>query len=274
MLGLLSAMSAGTADFLGGLASRRARALAITTASHLVGCLMAAALAALIAADPVASDIGWGALGGVAGAGGLLSIYAGYARGRVSITAPVAGVGTAALPVLVDSFTGGDPLSTLTVIGILLGLVAIAMISMARSQSTGRVGLSLAYGLGGAVGLGLLLTGLAQAGEDSGIWPLVAARGAGFVGLAAVMVLTRQKQSASAPVVWLVMGIGLLGVAGNALFIAATRVGSTAVAAVVTSMFPAFTVLWAWKVFCERLRPVQVVGIAVALVAVSLIVIG
>ena len=68
--------------------------------------------------------------------------------------------------------------------------------------------------------------------------------------------------------------LGLLGIAGNALFIAATRVGSTTVAAVVTSMFPAFTVLWAWKIFGERLRPVQLVGVALALVAVSLIALG
>ena len=39
----------------------------------------------------------------------------------------------------------------------------------------------------------------------------------------------------------------------------------------VTSLFPAVTVFWAWVVFRERLRPIQMGGLALALVAVSLI---
>ena len=144
LLALMSAISAGTSDFLGGLASRRAPALAITTASHLVGCGLAALLAVSIASDPVVSDFAWGAVGGVAGAAGLLSIYAGYARARVGIAAPLAGVGTAALPALVDAFTGDDSLSTVTIVGVFLGLIAIGLTSMGRSESSGTVAASLA----------------------------------------------------------------------------------------------------------------------------------
>ena len=71
-----------------------------------------------------------------------------------------------------------------------------------------------------------------------------------------------------------VIAIAALITAGNALFLAATRVGSTSVAAVLASLFTAVTVFWAWLVFRERLRRVQVLGLGVALVAVALIAAG
>ena len=83
----------------------------------------------------------------------------------------------------------------------------------------------------------------------------------------------RRWQRAQAPAVF-VLALAVLVTAGNTFFLAATRVGSTSVAAVVTSLFPAVTVFWAWAVFRERLRAVQVVGLAAALVAVSLIALG
>ena len=55
-----------------------------------------------------------------------------------------------------------------------------------------------------------------------------------------------------------IFGIAVLITAGNTLFLAATRVGSTSVAAVLTSLFPAVTVFWAWMVFREPLRAIQV----------------
>ena len=71
-----------------------------------------------------------------------------------------------------------------------------------------------------------------------------------------------------------IIAIAVLITAGNTLFLAATRVGSTSVAAVLTSLFPAVTVFWAWMVFREPLRAIQLVGLAVAVVAVSLIAAG
>lgn len=200
-----------------------------------------------------------------------MSIYAGYATARVAITAPVAGVGTAALPAVVEVAVGEDALTGAAVAGVVLGLIAIALVSMAPSDGHGSVMTSLRYGLGGALGLGMLLLGLAQAGEDSGMWPLATARLAGFAALAAVMVLGGVATTLDRPTVRLVVAIAILNTGGNALFVLATRAGSTTIAAVITSMFPAVTVLWAWRVFGERVRAVQVVGLACALASVVII---
>lgn len=274
LLGLLAAMSVGTSDFLGGLASRRANPVVVTAMSTLVGFLLAFVAALVVVDEATLADMGWGALGGVALALGLVALYAGYARTRVSIAAPVAGVGAAALPVVVESLFGDDTLSAAATAGVLLGLVAIGLVSIGRSDQRGTVGSSVLYGLGGAAGIGLLFICLANSAEDSGLWPIVAARGSGFVVLAAIMGAKRLGPSMSRGSWPLVIGIAALVTAGNTMFLTASRVGSISVAAVLNSLFPAATVFWAWVVFRERLRKVQLLGLGVALVAVALIAAG
>ena len=118
----MAALSAGTSDFLGGLAARRVAAARVTMLGHVVGIAVGAVLLAVIDGTLVGSDLAWGAAGGIAGAAGLVSIYAGYARARVAIAAPLAGVGTAAIPVVVGALRGDD-LSAAASVGIAVGLV-------------------------------------------------------------------------------------------------------------------------------------------------------
>ena len=186
LLGLLAALSVGTSDFLGGLGSRRAEPVVVTASSTLVGFGMAFVMALVVVGEVTAADLAWGALGGVGVAAGLVALYAGYARARVSVAAPVAGVGSAALPVIVEWLFGDDDLSARAIAGILLGLVAIGLVSIARSDQRGGIRSSVLYGLGGAVGIGLLLLCLSRTSENSGMWAIVAARGSGFVVLALI----------------------------------------------------------------------------------------
>jgi len=281
LLGLLAALSAGTSDFLGGLASRRVAAARISLLAHIVGVGIGSGLLVVIDGELVTTDLAWGAVGGVAGAAGLVSIYAGYAKGRVAVAAPLAGVGTAAIPVVVGAVRGDD-LTTWASFGIGVGLLAIALTSLSRGESQGTVAASLLYGLGGAVGLGLLLLLVAESSEDGGMWPLVAARVGGSCALLLVVLLFVRDVAPSSgdpsrlPArVWpLILGVGVLGTSANGMFIVASREGSTAVAAVLVSLFPAVTVLWAWIVFGERLRRIQLAGLALALVAIALIAAG
>ena len=320
LLGLLAALSVGTSDFLGGLASRRANPVVVTAASSLAGFPMVFLAGLVVVGEVRVADVAWGAFGGVALGAGLVSLYAGYARMRVGIAAPVAGVGAAALPVMVESLLGNDVLSPTAITGVLLGLLAIGLVSIARSEQQGTVGGSVLYGLGGAAGIGTFFLCLAYSGEDSGLWPIAAARASGFAVLAVIIAarwsalstsprgranrrtrsagpseavaraareLSEQEREspprgakgshllADGLGVWPhVIGIAALVTAGNALFLTATRVGSTSVAAVLTALFPAVTVFWAWVVFRERLRRVQMLGLGVALVAVALIAAG
>ena len=271
LLSLLAALSVGTSDFLGGLAARRADSRVVTAVSNLAGFVLVLVVAVIVGGDVTGRDLGWGLLGGAAVSFGLVALYLGYARARVSIAAPVAGVGAAALPVLVTTTLGDETLGAQATLGVMLGLVAIAFVSIGRSEAEGSISASLLYGLGGAIGIGTLFLCLAETSEDSELWPIVAARLGGFLALTVVLVVARASWSVPRAAISPVVGVAVLVTAGNTLFLAATRSGSTSVAAVVTSLFPAVTVFWAWVVFRERLRSVQIVGLALALIAVSLI---
>ena len=64
---------------------------------------------------------------------------------------------------------------------------------------------------------------------------------------------------------------GALDVAGNVFFVLATHTGRLDVAAILSSLYPAVTVLLASIILKERVTRLQAVGILVALVAVPLI---
>jgi drug/metabolite transporter (DMT)-like permease len=269
-LALCSAAAVGTSDFLGGFASRHTKAVTAAAYSNAVGTLFFIIAAPIAGGSLVGDDLAWSIGSGVAGALGILALYRGIGVARVSIVSPMAGVGAAALPVIVSATTGDD-LSALSLVGIGLGLVAIALVTRARSDHVGSVSASVLYGAGAGLGLGTLLAALGQTSGDAGLWPLLPSRAAGMLTLVIILVLMRQPLSLPRQAARPSLGSGVLAASGNALFLAGAQIGSLAVVAVVTAMFPAVTVLWARGIFGERLNRTQLVGLMLALISVALI---
>jgi uncharacterized membrane protein len=67
---------------------------------------------------------------------------------------------------------------------------------------------------------------------------------------------------------------GALDSVANMLYVFATRAGMLSLAAVLTSLYPAITVLLARVVYSERLRMVQRLGVVIALLGVALVTAG
>lgn len=266
---LLAATSWGGGDFAGGLASKRASVFRVVAIAH--GCgLLAMLLLAWLSREPIppATALWWGAFAGFVGAFGIAALYRALAIGRMGVVAPVAAVVTGCLPVLVGIRTEGWP-DPVQVAGFGLALVSIWLVARPNEYVDSHRGVGLAVLAG--IAFGLFLVAGKQAGQHGVFWPLVAAR---FVSTGLMLVLWLVSPNDTRPLrpVLLPMVLsGLLDSAGNALFIAATRHGRLDVAAVLSSLYPASTVLLARFLLKERIARLQAVGVGCALASVALI---
>ena len=267
--GLASAASWGAADFSGGLVTRRWRVVAVTTASRCTGSVLLVALAVALREAPLSSaGVGWACAAGVFGSVGIVALYRALAVGQMGIAAPVSGMLSAGLPVLFTAFTTGLP-TALQMAGFALAIAAVWMLSHARGPAGTPTGLGLALLAG--VGFGGFLVLIAQAGRSTWLWPLAVANVASFAMLLVIAVTTRQWERPAGASLPLAALTGVLDVGGNVFFLLAAQWGRLDTAAVLSSLYPAPTVLLAWALLRERVTALQAAGIVLALVAIALI---
>jgi drug/metabolite transporter (DMT)-like permease len=273
LLALTSAAFYGTADFFGGVAARRAPALAATVLAQGIGlALVAIALPFFPAERPSAAGALWAVGAGVTGGTGVALLYYGLRVGRMSVVAPVTAVCSITIPVLVAIGLGERP-GPLGLAGIAVAVASVALISRHedaadKPQVRDR---SLAIALASGIAIGAFLVCLARASSASGLWPLLIARGASTLALAAAAGLAGVAVSVPRDALPAVIVCGALDVLANALYLIATRGGPLGLVATLTSLYPASTVLLARLVLGERLRPVQSLGLVCAAAAIVLI---
>ena len=279
ILALCSAVLYGAADFLGGLASRRASTIAIVLISQAVGlAALSLALPLLPRAEPQLADVIWGGLAGLAGGIGVALLYRALAVGRMAVVAPVTAVCAVIIPVTVALFSG-ERLVWTTAVGVGLALVAIVLVSQqggvapttrrARRLPPG-VGLALVSG----VALGAFFLALAETDRQAGMWPLAAARAVSVFVFGAMVLVGGRPVRVAASVVRIAVAAGVIDVCANALYLLATRYGPLSVAVTLSSLYPASTVVLARLALGERLNLWQATGLACALLAIALIVGG
>lgn len=272
LLALASAVVYGASDFCGGLASRRATSAAVVVGSQAAGLLVLLLLLPVLGGSPTAADLAWGAAAGVSGAAGLVIFYRALAAGVMSVVAPVTAVCAAAVPVLVGVGLG-EHIGPAAGVGILLALVAVVLVAAGGGLSALRSARvqGLAPALTAGVLFGLFFVLLARAHPGAGLWPLVGARLASVLLVTVATVGTGRRLRVPAGALPTVLAAGVGDMTANALFLVATQHGELAITAVLTSLYPASTVVLAQLVLRERLVRAQAAGLVTALVAVALI---
>ncbi len=273
-LALGAALVFGTGDFLGGLAARRAALLSVLALSQAVGLAGMLAVALVTGGSPSPGDLGAGAVAGIAGGVGVALLYRGLASGAMTLVAPITGVAAALVPVAAGLAFGERP-APLQLAGIGLAIVAVALLSGGPPSRGGRLRRGpLLAALGAGVAFGVFYIALARASGGAGLWPLVAARGASVSMFLLTAAVGRRALSWGRAGPALVAGAGVFDVSANALFLLAVHRGLLSIVAVLVSLYPAATVLCSLAFLGERLRPLQAVGVLVALAAVVLITAG
>lgn len=274
VLALLSAGCYGAADFTGGLATRRAAALLVVLVSQACGLvLVTLALPLLPAATPHPADLWWGAAAGLAGGIGVALLYRALATGAMSIVAPTTAVTAVALPVVTSIALGERP-GGLVVVGILIGILAIVLVSRQTGTTPATQSSGVGPALSAGVAIGIFLLALAQTRREAGMWPLLSDRIASVTFFVIVMAVGRHALRMPLSLAALAIGGGALDMTANALYLVAVRIGPLSPVVTLSSLYPASTVLLARAVLGERLSAWQTAGVASALLAVVLIVGG
>jgi drug/metabolite transporter (DMT)-like permease len=276
-LALASGLTWGTADFVGGLMSKRLPTATVMVVSQSAGLLLTTGLVvALGEPRPASRFLVAGALGGVAGAIGLAALYRGLAVGRMSIVAPTAAL-SGAVPVLVG-FVQGERPSTIQLVGMGVALAGV-MLAVRAPDPPGSVTFDrtrgVTYGLVAALFLGLFVTSLDAAGDASPLWASLTVRLVSVpLFVVAALVTARHARRPTGREVGVLLGVGALDNAANVMFALAAREGLLTLVSVLGSLYPVATVLLARTFLHERLARWQVVGVVGAFIGVGLIAAG
>jgi drug/metabolite transporter (DMT)-like permease len=300
---LAAALLYGSADFLGGAATRHAHVLSVLLVSSTAGMAITAGAALLAGGPPRAAGIAWGICAGAAGGVGFMFFYAGLAASPMSVVAPLSALVSTVLPVAAALAEGERP-GPRVYAGALVCVAAIVLVSSGGGQvapepagAPGRVGGPAASDRGSAVGRGTLVrrrsaargigygfaSGVAfgmfflfirNGGESGALWPVAVARLAGTLIVLAAATATR-----TGPVRWrpdrrlflTALGAGVLDASANVCYVLATRAGLFALAVVLTSLYPGVTVLLARVVLGERMNWARRAGLALAAAGVLLV---
>jgi uncharacterized membrane protein len=272
VLALLSSLSWGLSDFLGGFQSRRVALLAVLALSQ--GLAFVILVIAVLAGAPTEHDTAatlWAA--GVGGLGllALLAFYRALAIGTMSVVAPISATGVA-IPVLVGLASGERP-SALQIAGILLACGGVVLAAReaptedAEARRAGRTAIGLA--LLAAVGFGSFFAGMDRAEESGDVaWILLSARTVAVTLLLIACAAVRPAFPRAPATLAALAAVGVFDLLANLLFVLAAGRGLLSVVGVLGSLYPAVTVVLARVVLHERLTRTQSVGVGITLTGV------
>ena len=275
IVGVVSALVFGAADFLGGLAAKRIAAVRVTAITGAVGLAAMLALLPLLGGrfSPEAALLG--ALSGVTGSIAIVLLYACLAIGPMSILSPLTAVVSAVVP-LTAGLIRGESLSTIGYVAIGIALVAVVLVGFVPSTDVVRPslrGILMAIGSGALIGAFLIIIDLTP--EDSGLIPLVFNRATSslimFAVVSVLVLLGRGGSGGWRPGLALAIACGVVDAAANAGLLLGLRLGELSIVSVLTALYPAGTIILAAIVLRERIALVQYIGLALAITAAAML---
>jgi len=266
---LATLCSWGTGDFIGGYAAKRANAFILAALAHACGLILMTTVA-LLSGGPFPSRTSalWAIAAGLSGGAALGIFYRALASGKMGLIAPTSAVLAAVISVSYGIFTEGLP-HTIQLVGFVLAAIGIFLISRPEGGAGRPEGLSLAFlaGLGFA---GFFLC-MKQTGGSSALWSAALARLSSFVLVCSIVLVGVTERSIQRTGVLLGGLAGCLDVTGTALYVRASQTGRLDAAVVLTSLYPAVTVLLARLLLKEHFTRWKAVGMLAAILAVPMI---
>lgn len=271
VLALGAAASWGSADFLGGVSTKRLSILTVSAVSQFAGFLFTVVVVLVSGTSmpggrTLLIGLGTGALGTV----GLAALYSALAIGPMGVVAPLAAM-SGLVPLAVGLIRGERP-EPIQLVGVALALTGVVLAARHRDEAGDRVHpRAVVLAVVAAVCLGFLVVLLDVAGRESPAWAVLMVRVGALTLLAAALLVRRPSFSMDRGQLGTLAGVGVLDNGANLLFVLAAQRGLLSLISVLASLYPVTTVLLARVALNERLSRIQIVGVAAALTGVALI---
>lgn len=273
LLALAAACSFGISDVAGAVAAKRASSIVVSLGLQFAGLPILVIALALLPGAPSLEAVLLGALAGAFGIVGLVLYLRSMAVGPVGVISPVSALMGVAVPVTWGITIAGEVLTTLQVVGVVTGIVAVVLVAWSPGASL------RAFGTGGPVIaliagslFGLFFVVLDATPTDSGLWPLLGARLSGSVLLVGLLVFVPRPTPTRS--LWPLIALsGVTDMGANILFLLATRSGLLSLVSLLASLYPVVALLLAHHLLKERLTPLQAGGVVLALTAIGTLVV-
>ena len=272
-IALIAAISWSGGDFSGGIAARKLhqyQVLFLTSLSSLAVLFTLALVWGEGLPSPSSTVIAF--LAGTSGALGLAAFYKGLSIGNTAIVAPVGGVFGSIIPVIVGIFIEGFP-GYLPVIGFALALLGIWFVTKVDGEAQSKLKTSLSLAFMAGIGFGGFLTLIALVDDNQIFSPLAVAKFASLI-LASILIWRNKLPIPKLGGSGMALVSGVLDAGGNLFYLLATQYTRIDIAAVLSSLYPAGTVLLSMVFLKEKIMPFQWIGVGLCLSAIMLITIG
>ena len=276
-LALLSSVLWGTADFFGGLFTKRMAAVVVVLVSQAIALAMIVPAVGLLGGfDDPSGYFWWGVGAGIVGPVGLVSFYWALSIGTMGVVSPIAATGIV-VPVTWGLVDGEQPTSW-QYLGIVIGFIGVILANgpdapregAAREAHTRSIVLALVA----ALSFGATFVCLAGGGEFSIGMTLVVQRSTSVLLMVVPVVLITRL----AGVRWRdlpgLAGVGAGDAAANGAFAWSSTLGLLSVTSVLGSLYPVATLLLARILLKERLTRLQFFGVGAALGGIILLAAG
>jgi drug/metabolite transporter (DMT)-like permease len=258
----------GASDFLGGIGARRANAFLFTAVVHLSGVVLMGSLALLTHAPfPERASVLWCIAAGSVGGISLALFYRALASGKMGLTAPVAAVLGAGIPTVVTAFMAGFP-GYRQGFGFVVAGIGVWLIS--REDESGRPE-GLGWAVIAGIGFAAFYLCIKKAGNGSPLWIVFCARVISLSVTSLFVILGGHIGTIERRVLAIAVIAGCFDIVGSALFVRAAQTGRLDSAVVLSSLYPAVTVVLARFFLHEHFSRSKTVGMLAALAAVPLV---
>lgn len=264
---LFAATGYGTANFMGGMASRRQHAAMTMLISQTAALVLVLALALLT--NGAIGSLRLGSAAGILAFGGAALAYICFSLGRpIGVAAALLGMNAVAVPVVAGVLGGQDP-GRFGWIGLGAALLAIAVFAWPERGKRTDVGAAL-LATGSGCCFGAYHTIMSHSNPATGMWPVVASQWI-IVLLSVVFVLAVRAQTGKQSVMALSAGDGIASTIATIAALIAVRGADLPIAGTLIALSPAVTLLLARIVLTERFNLRKSIGLALAGTSVVLL---